>query len=301
LAGAVALAVVLIPTASGMAATNSSVQSGGAGLGSGSTSSSSSSSHARKKTKKTIKKRHSPRKTTDRVSTPPGDSKHLGDRVLRQGMSGHDVRVLQDYLTIAGYPTSIDGQFGPGTKSNVIAFQRAQNMSPPNGVVTIPVEKTLRAVVAKADSAPATGTTRINSDGTATAPSGAPTAVQQAVAAANQIIDTSYCYGGGHASFKSSCYDCSGTVSYVLHGAGLLSSPMDSTDLESYGSPGPGKWITVYADSSHAFIVVAGRAFDTANFGGPNIPSGSGPRWRSNPTGNLADGGNYIVRHPAGL
>jgi cell wall-associated NlpC family hydrolase len=295
LAGAVALAVALIPTASGLAATNGTVQSGGAGLG----GSSSSSSHPKAKKKTTKRRRRTSKKTTNRA-TLPGDSKHLGDRVLRQGMSGHDVRVLQDYLTIAGYPTSVDGSFGPATKTNVIAFQRAQSMTP-NGVVTIPVEKALRAVVAKADSAPATGTTRINSDGTATAPSGAPAAVQEAVAAANQIIDTSYCYAGGHASFKSSCYDCSGTVSYVLHGAGLLSSPMDSTDLESYGSPGRGKWITIYADSSHAFIVVAGRAFDTANFGGPNIPAGSGPRWRSNPTGNLADGGNYIVRHPAGL
>jgi peptidoglycan hydrolase-like protein with peptidoglycan-binding domain len=229
----------------------------------------------------------------------PGDSKHLGDRVLRQGMSGHDVRVLQDYLTIAGYPTSIDGDFGPATKTNVIAFQRDQSMTA-NGVVTIPVEKALRAVVAKADSAPATGTTRINSDGTATAPAGAPTAVQEVVAAANQIIDTSYCYAGGHGSWKSSCYDCSGAVSYALHGGGLLASPEPSTALESYGAPGPGKWITIYADSSHTFLVVAGRAFDTANYGGPNIPSGSGPRWRSNPTGNLADGGNYVVRHPVG-
>jgi peptidoglycan hydrolase-like protein with peptidoglycan-binding domain len=298
LAGAVVLAAVLLPTASGVAATNRGTQSGGAGLGAGSTSSPSSSSHARPK-KRTTKRRRTPKKTTNRASVLPGDSKHLGDRVLRQGMSGHDVRVLQGYLTIAGYPTSIDGDFGPATKTNVIAFQRAQSMTP-NGVVTVPVEKALRAVVASADSAPATGTARINSDGTATAPSGAPTVVQEVVAAANQIIDTSYCYGGGHGSFTSSCYDCSGAVSYALHGGGLLSTPMDSTDLESYGAAGPGKWITIYADATHAFVVVAGRAFDTANYGGPNIPAGSGPRWRSDPTGNLADGGDYVVRHPVG-
>ena len=86
----------------------------------------------------------------------------------------------------------------------------------------------------------------------------------------------------------------------MLHGAGLLSSPEHSVRLESYGSPGPGKWITIYADSGHAFIVIGGRAFDTANYGGPNSPGGTGPRWRTNPTGNLADGGNYIVRHPTG-
>ena len=295
-AGAVVLAALLIPTASGMAATNSSTQtSGGAGLGGNSTSQTKKTTTSKKKKKTTAKPRSS-KKTTD---TPSGDSKHLGDRVLRPGMSGHDVRVLQNYLTIAGYPTSVDGAYGPATKTNVLAFQRAQGFTA-NGVVTVPVEKALRTAVAKADSAPATGTTRINSDGTATAPAGAPAAVQQAIAAANQIIDTSYCYGGGHASFQSSCYDCSGAVSFALHGGGLLSSPEDSVDLESYGSAGPGKWITVYADSSHAFVVIGGRAFDTADYGGPNVPSGSGPRWRTNPTGNLADGGHYIVRHPTG-
>ncbi|HUE25853.1 MAG TPA: hypothetical protein VMP89_03695 [Solirubrobacteraceae bacterium] len=81
----------------------------------------------------------------------------------------------------------------------------------------------------------------------------------------------------------------------------MLSSPEDSTGLESYGDPGPGRWITIYANAGHTWIVVAGRAFDTANYGGPNTPSGDGPRWRSNPTGNLADGGSYVERHPSGL
>jgi peptidoglycan hydrolase-like protein with peptidoglycan-binding domain len=296
LAGAVAVAAVLIPAGSGMAASPSTSQTGGAGLGGGSSTSSpsrpsqpKSKSHRRRTSKKTINAR-----------AVPGDSKHLGDRVLREGMTGHDVRVLQDFLTRVGFGTSIDGDFGPATKANVIAFQRSASMAP-DGVVTIPVEKALRAAVAKVDSAPATGKTRINADGTATAPSDAPAVVQEVVAAANQIIDTSYCYAGGHGSWQSSCYDCSGAVSYALHGGGLLSTPEDSTELESYGAPGPGKWITIYADPSHTWIVVAGRAFDTANFGGPNIPAGTGPRWRSNPTGNLADGGDYVVRHPPGL
>jgi hypothetical protein len=121
------------------------------------------------------------------------------------------------------------------------------------------------------------------------------------VAAANQIINTSYCYAGGHATWKSSCYDCSGSVSFALHGGGLLTTPDDSTQFETYGESGPGHWITIYADPSHAFLVVAGRAFDTANYGGPNIPAGNGPRWRYDPLGNLRDGGHYVVRHPAGL
>jgi hypothetical protein len=90
-------------------------------------------------------------------------------------------------------------------------------------------------------------------------------------------------------------------VSFALHGGGLLSSPEDSTGLESYGQPGKGAWVTVYSDPSHAFLVVDGRAFDTADYGGPNIPSGSGPRWRLNPTGTLQDGGAYTARHPTGL
>jgi peptidoglycan hydrolase-like protein with peptidoglycan-binding domain len=241
-----------------------------------------------------------------------GDSKHLGDRVLCQGMHGHDVRVLQQYLTFAGFPTDIDGGFGASTKRSLIEFQRTRNMAP-TGVVTFTVQHVLRAIVKavqvsppltglNARSAPAPGArAQINSDGTASAPASAPAVVQRVIQAANQIINTSYCFGGGHGSFSSSCYDCSGSASFALHGGGLLSSPEDSTGLESYGAAGPGRWITVYANAGHAFLVVAGRAFDTANMGGPNIPAGTGPRWRSNPLGNLGDGGSYVARHPPGL
>jgi cell wall-associated NlpC family hydrolase len=226
-----------------------------------------------------------------------GDSAHLGDRVLWPGMSGHDVRVLQQYLTFAGFQTTITGKFGPSTRQSVIAFQRAHHFRA-TGVVSVAVAHALRSAVAA--SLPQ-GAARINSDGTATAPANAPAAVQAMIAAGNRIIHTSYCYAGGHGSWNSSCYDCSGAVGYVLHAAGMLSSPEPSGSMESFGSSGPGRWVSVYADSGHAFIVIAGRAFDTADYGGPNIPSGTGPRWRSDPTGNLQDGGGYVVRHPAGL
>ena len=226
-------------------------------------------------------------------------SAHLGDRVLRRGMKGHDVRVLQAYLTLAGFPTHVDGSFGDTTRLGVIAFQNAQGMSA-NGVVTIPVERALRARVAAVESDPPASRTRINPDGTATAPAGAPAVARAVVAAANRIIGKPYQYGGGHGSFEDSGYDCSGSVSYALHGGRLLSSPEDSAGLESYGSPGPGHWITVYANPGHAFLVVAGRALDTANYSGPNIPAGSGPRWRSDPTADTY-GGGWVVRHPAGL
>jgi peptidoglycan hydrolase-like protein with peptidoglycan-binding domain len=215
-------------------------------------------------------------------------------------MRGHDVRVLQDFLTIAGFPVKVSGYFGPGTLHSVMAFQRAHKMVA-DGVVTTGVERAIRRVVVIkiANSKPRPLT--INPNGTATAPVGAPPAVRAMIAAGNRIINTSYCYAGGHGSWNDSCYDCSGSVSYVLHAAGMLGSPEDSTGLESWGSPGRGRWVTVYANASHTWIAIAGRAFDTADFGGPDIPGGSGPRWRWNPTGNFGDGMSYVARHPAGL
>jgi peptidoglycan hydrolase-like protein with peptidoglycan-binding domain len=279
------LLVVQASTVTAVQAANQSAHSngsGGGGLG--------SSPPPKKKTKHRRTKR----------STRRRSSNHLGDRTLREGMTGHDVRVLQGYLTLVGYPTGVDGDFGPETRANVVRFQTAYGLKP-NGVVTYHVQYVLREAVAKAEAGGAVGTAVINSDGTATAPAGAPQVVQEVIAAANKIIDKPYIYAGGHARWNDKGYDCSGSVSYALHGGGLLSSPEDSTGLESYGDAGPGRWITIYADPAHTWIVVAGIAFDTADYGGPNIPSGTGPRWRTDPTGNLADGGDYVVRHPAGL
>jgi peptidoglycan hydrolase-like protein with peptidoglycan-binding domain len=232
----------------------------------------------------------------------------LGRRVLRVGMHGADVKQMQHALTAAGYPTTADGQFGPDTQASVKRYQRATGLRA-NGILSRSEARTLqtatqtttRTATATTSATTADGTAAIASDGELELPAGAPAAVQQIVAAANSIIDTNYEWGGGHASFQSSGYDCSGAVSFALHGGGLLSSPEDSTGLETYGQPGKGAWVTVYSDPSHAFLVVDGRAFDTADYGGPNIPSGSGPRWRLNPTGNLQDGGSYVARHPAGL
>jgi len=231
----------------------------------------------------------------------PSTANQLGRRILRQGLHGQDVTILQGYLTIAGFPTSVDGNFGRQTAASVAAFKQAHSITPANGIAGRPFVRALRSAISAYTSDVPAGTATINPDGTATAPAGAPAAVQAMIAAANQIINTSYCTGGGHGQWQSSCYDCSGAVSYVLHGAGLLSTSEDSTGLESYGSSGPGRWVSVYGDPAHAFIVIAGIAFDTANYGGPNIPAGDGPRWRRNPLGNLADGGHYIVRHPPGM
>jgi len=144
-------------------------------------------------------------------------------------------------------------------------------------------------------------------DGQAAVPADAPAQVQAAIAAGNQIIDTPYLYGGGHSqplTTIAASYDCSSAVSFLLHGGGLLSDqPEGSTELESYGDPGPGQWITVYANPTHTFVAIAGVEFDTSASGNPPTwqPPGSGPRWRPNPTGNLHDGLVYAVRHPPGL
>ncbi|HEX5527739.1 MAG TPA: hypothetical protein VFX44_11165 [Solirubrobacterales bacterium] len=130
---------------------------------------------------------------------------------------------------------------------------------------------------------------RVINESEASAPASAPAAVQEVIAAGNSIATTPYIWGGGHGSFESEGYDCSGAVSFALHGGGFLESPLDSTGLETWGEPGPGQWITVYANAEHAWMVVAGIAFDTV--GGP------GPRWHD-PWVDSPEG--FVARHPAG-
>lgn len=116
-------------------------------------------------------------------------------------------------------------------------------------------------------------------------------AVAKVVAAANEIASTPYSYGGGHGGGKSGGYDCSGSISYALAAAGLLSSPLDSTGFMSWGEPGPGRRITVYANPGHAFMVVDGRRYDTSAL------SGSGTRW----TSEARSTAGFTARHPPGL
>jgi cell wall-associated NlpC family hydrolase len=136
------------------------------------------------------------------------------------------------------------------------------------------------------------GASSVLSGSFASAPQSAPAAVKAAIAAANSIATTPYVWGGGHGSFYSYGYDCSGAVSFALYGAGLLSTPLTSGSLESYGEPGPGKWITIYANASHTYMTIAGLRFDTAG----NPDGVSGPRWHTEPP--YPEG--YVVRHPAG-
>jgi Putative peptidoglycan binding domain len=199
-----------------------------------------------------------------------------GPRVQTRGAS---VRLLQRRLGVAA-----DGVFGPGTWRAVRRFQRAHGLTA-DGVV-----------------GPATWTAlgigghhpvlkRAHLRGGEPARGGVPSGVLRAIAAANRIAGFPYRLGGGHGSFHDSAYDCSGSVSYVLHAAGRLGSPLDSGQLMSWGSPGRGRYITVYANPGHAYMVIRGRRYDTTG------RSETGSRWQH--AGRSSAG--YVVRHPAGL
>jgi cell wall-associated NlpC family hydrolase len=139
---------------------------------------------------------------------------------------------------------------------------------------------------------PVAGGESVGGDGTIPIPTGVPEAVQRVVAGGNAIADFPYIWGGGHASFIANGYDCSGSVSYALAAGGLLSAPLVSGDLASWGEPGPGRWITIYANAGHTFMDVDGMWFDTAGRSGPYAS-----RWLV-ATPPLE---GYAVRHPQGL
>jgi peptidoglycan hydrolase-like protein with peptidoglycan-binding domain len=175
----------------------------------------------------------------------------------------------------ARHGLSVDGVVGPSTWA-LIGVQDAATLTPPPSALAAP------------------GTPSGTSGGEAGESAGggeAESIVARVIAAADEIATRPYVWGGGHGSFESYGYDCSGSVSYALHGGGLLSSPEDSTGLESFGEPGPGKYITIYANAEHAFMVIDGKRFDTVAL------AEDGSRWG----GASDDGGGFVERHPAGL
>ena len=127
-------------------------------------------------------------------------------------------------------------------------------------------------------------------NGKAIAPTNAPARVKAAIAAANRIRNRPYVWGGGHARFESSGYDCSGAVSYALHGGSFLSSPMPSGGFENWKRPGRGRWITTYANAGHMYAVIAGLRWDTS------MTPGNGPGWSK----QMRSSAGYVVRHPGG-
>lgn len=209
---------------------------------------------------------------------------------------GATIRLLQQRLGLAA-----DGQFGPVTERALKAYQARHGLASDGilgpatrAALGLPAGPVLRPNAAYFPHPAAPSPTRGpsgSSTPTTSSSGGLPAAVSEMIAAANQIATRPYVYGGGHASFNSWGYDCSGSVSYVLHGGGMLSSPEDSTALESYGAPGPGRWITIYANAGHAWMTVDGRSYDTVAL------AEDGSRWSS----TMASTAGYVVRHPAGL
>ena len=254
----------------------------------------------------------------------PGDRRWLGIRRLAVGTRGRDVTVLQRDLTKLGYTAASDGEFGPKTRLSVRLFERSAGLQI-DGVVSAREARTLKKIARLGGAAGAvsqkTGTTpaavvavptsttpppveatgqvatgpvtdgTIGADGLAVAPPGAPAAVVAIIAAGNEIAHRPYLYGGGHQSWQDSGYDCSGSVSYALHGAGLIDEPMSSYDFPGWGETGPGQWVTVYGMQSHAYMVVAGLRFDTS------ASKGGGSRWTTAPRSSAG----YVAVHPSGL
>jgi peptidoglycan hydrolase-like protein with peptidoglycan-binding domain len=201
---------------------------------------------------------------------------------------GSAVARLQHALKIAP-----DGEFGPATEAAVMRLQARHGLTP-DGVVG-PATWSILGVKTEGTLTPpasAKAAASAESGSTSTAGGGeGSSVVARVIAAGDEIATRPYVWGGGHGSFISDGYDCSGSVSYALHGAGLLSSPEDSTGLESYGEAGPGRDITIYANSEHAFMVVDGKRFDTVAL------QEDGSRWSSSMTSTAG----FVARHPAGL
>jgi hypothetical protein len=137
-----------------------------------------------------------------------------------------------------------------------------------------------------------TAKARLLANGMVIPPAGAPLQVKEVIEAANKIRTKPYIWGGGHAQWWDRGYDCSGSVSYALHGGDFLESPLPSGPMEKWGYPGEGRWITVYANGGHAYAVIAGIRWDTAG-----DANGTGPRWHT----ELLSNEGFVARHPAGF
>jgi len=189
---------------------------------------------------------------------------------------GDAVRRLQRALGIAA-----DGVFGPATQAAVERFQRAHRLAA-DGVVGPATWAALGDAGARSV---------LKRDRPSRARSGLPQQVRRIIAAGTRIAGKPYKYGGGHGRWHDGGYDCSGSVSYALHGAGLLASALTSGDFMSWGASGKGRWVTIYANPGHVYMVVNGRRFDTTG------RDESGSRWQSRPRSSTG----YAVRHPPGL
>jgi cell wall-associated NlpC family hydrolase len=226
-----------------------------------------------------------------------------GSRTLSVGSHGADVKRLQVYLGSAGHRVARDGEFGPRTLRALRATERELELRT-DGVATTSELRAIRVAVRVAGTGGAAFTPppppeqvvagedgKVNGDGFAVPPRSAPKVVKEVVAAGNVIAKTPYKWGGGHARWDDTGYDCSGSVSFALHAAGLLDSPLVSGDFARWGDRGAGRWITIYGNAEHVYMIVAGMRFDTSS------RSRTGSRW----TMEQRPSDGFAVTHPAGL
>jgi hypothetical protein len=213
---------------------------------------------------------------------------------LKMGSSGHWVKVLQQDLTEVGYALPVTGTYGKNTERKVNAYKGSQGLKK-NGKASAKMWADLDSSVNNVEHRPFRKA-HINHKGLVVAPHNAPIVIKRIISAANHIAFKPYIYGGGHGSWHDRGYDCSGSVSYALHGGGLLWYPEDSSELESYGQSGLGKWIRIYANAGHAYMKVAGVWFDTAAQQWGSY--GHNDRWS---TKNVSHTAGYILRHPKGF
>ena len=194
------------------------------------------------------------------------------------------------------HPQAVEPTAGAAAPSGTGSGGPAEvNVGPSSGPLAQPISEAQvrRELAASGLSASSTQAT-LTPTGLAIAPVGAPTAVDQVIAAGNEIAHLPYRFGGGHGTFEDSAYDCSGSLSFVFAAAGLLNTTVTSGQLESWGATGPGKWITVFATGGHTFMYVAGLRFDTVAL------AETGTRWSNRPA-DEPDLRSFVVRHPQGL
>lgn len=182
------------------------------------------------------------------------------------------------------HPRAIDPSAGiPAGHAGVVASESASLPKPQT-------DAEIRRELA-ASGIPSGATATLTRNGLAVAPLDAPPTVQAVIQAGNQIARLPYRYGGGHATWVDTAYDCSASISFAFAAAGLISAPMVSGQLAQWGAPGPGRWITIFANGGHTFMFVAGLRFDTGGL------SATGSRWQASTRSTAG----FAERHPVGL